>query len=121
MSHAEDGAKNEWSTTQHALAYLNVADNLPHRTEGEYVLLDHVTKDTKGILDLGTGDGRLIKLLKADRPHVKAVAIDASPTMLKSARGHFANDPSVKILLVAVIEYEVHHNLVVIHRLWEWK
>jgi hypothetical protein len=59
--------------------------------------------------------------LKADRPHVKAVAIDASPTMLKSARGHFANDPSVKILLVAVIEYEVHHNLVVIHRLWEWK
>jgi predicted hotdog family 3-hydroxylacyl-ACP dehydratase len=46
MSHAEDGAKNEWSTTQHALAYLNVADNLPHRTEGEYVLLDHVTKDT---------------------------------------------------------------------------
>ena len=98
MSHAEDGAKNEWSTTQHALAYLNVADNLPHRTEGESVLLDHVTKDTERILDLGTGDGRLIKLLKADRPHVKAVAIDASPTMLKSAREHFANDPSVKIL-----------------------
>lgn len=98
MSHAEDGAKNEWSTTQHALAYLSVADNLPHRTEGESVLLDHVTKDTERILDLGTGDGRLIKLLKADRPHVKAVAIDASPTMLKSARGHFANDPSVKIV-----------------------
>ena len=37
MSHAEDGAKNEWSTTQYALAYLNVADNLPHRTEGESV------------------------------------------------------------------------------------
>ena len=51
MSHAEDGAKNEWSTTQHALAYLNVADNLPHRTEGESVLLDHVTKDTERILD----------------------------------------------------------------------
>ena len=98
MSHAEDGAKNEWSTTQHALAYLSVADNLPHRTEGESVLLDHVTKDTERILDLGTGDGRLIKLLKADRPHVKAVAIDASPTMLKSAREHFANDPSVKIV-----------------------
>jgi tRNA (cmo5U34)-methyltransferase len=59
MSHAEDGAKNEWSTTQHTLAYLNVADNLPHRTEGESVLLDHVTKDTERILDLGTGDGTL--------------------------------------------------------------
>lgn len=26
MSQTEDGAKNEWSTTQHALAYLNVAE-----------------------------------------------------------------------------------------------
>lgn len=98
MNQTEDGSKYEWSTTQHALAYLNVVDNLPHRTEGEAVLLDHVTKDTARILDLGTGDGRLIKLLKVDRPNLEAVAIDASPTMLKSAREHFANDPSVKIV-----------------------
>ena len=29
----------EWSSPQHALAYLNVADNLPHRSEGESVLI----------------------------------------------------------------------------------
>ena len=80
MNQTEDGSKYEWSTTQHALAYLNVVDNLPHRTEGEAVLLDHVTKDTARILDLGTGDGRLIKLLKVDRPNLEAVAIDGSPT-----------------------------------------
>jgi tRNA (cmo5U34)-methyltransferase len=39
MNHL-DGGKEEWSSVQHALAYLNVADNLPHRTEGEVVLLD---------------------------------------------------------------------------------
>jgi tRNA (cmo5U34)-methyltransferase len=38
------GGKEEWSSVQHALAYLNVADNLPHCTEGEAVLLDHVLK-----------------------------------------------------------------------------
>jgi tRNA (cmo5U34)-methyltransferase len=51
-----DGTKEEWSSIQHALAYLNVADNLPHRMEGEAVLLDHVSKDVSIVLDLGTGD-----------------------------------------------------------------
>jgi hypothetical protein len=35
----------EWSNAQNALSYLNVADNLPHRTEGEAVLFDHIPKD----------------------------------------------------------------------------
>ena len=28
----------EWSSPQNALAYLNVADNLPHKSEGDTVL-----------------------------------------------------------------------------------
>jgi tRNA (cmo5U34)-methyltransferase len=88
----------EWSSPQNALAYLNVADNLPHRSEGESVLIDHLPENTKRILDLGTGDGRLIRLIKANRPDIEeAVALDVSPTMLKSAREHFANDQMVKI------------------------
>jgi hypothetical protein len=58
----------EWSSPQNALAYLNVADNLPHRSEGESVLIDHLAENTKRVLDLGTGDGRLIRLIKANRP-----------------------------------------------------
>ena len=75
----------EWSNAQNALAYLNVADNLPHGTEGEAVLIDHIPKDANRILDLGTGDGRLIKLIKTDRPDIEAVALDVSPTMYKVA------------------------------------
>ena len=76
------GGKEEWSSVQHALAYLNVANNLPHRTEGEVVLLDHVSKDASRILDLGTGDGRLLRLLKIDRPNMnETIALDVSPTM----------------------------------------
>ena len=88
----------EWSSPQNALAYLNVADKLPHRSEGESVLLDHLPENTKRVLDLGTGDGRLIRLIKANQPHIEAVALDVSPTMLKSARDHFAGDSNVRII-----------------------
>ncbi|MFL6425577.1 MAG: hypothetical protein ACJ71R_18580 [Nitrososphaeraceae archaeon] len=30
----------EWSSPQNALAYLNVVDNLPDRSEGQSVLID---------------------------------------------------------------------------------
>jgi len=93
----------EWSSPQHALAYLNVADTLPHRSEGEAVLIDHLPENTRRILDLGTGDGRLIRSIKVNKPDIEeAVALDVSPTMLKSAREHFANDSRIKI-----IEYDL--------------
>ena len=76
----------EWSNAQNALAYLNVSDSLPHRSEGEAVLIEHIPKDTNRILDLGTGDGRLIRLIKKNRPDIEAVALDVSPTMLKVTR-----------------------------------
>ena len=88
----------EWSSPQNALAYLNISDSLPHRSEGESVLIEHLPEGTKRILDLGTGDGRLIRLIKANRSEIEAVAIDVSPTMLRSARDHFANDSKVKII-----------------------
>jgi len=56
------------SDTQNALEYLNVVDNLPHRTKGEAVLIDHIPKNANRILDLGIGDGRLIRLIKTNRP-----------------------------------------------------
>ena len=36
----------EWSAPQTALAYLNVANDLPHRSEGESVLIDHLPENT---------------------------------------------------------------------------
>jgi tRNA (cmo5U34)-methyltransferase len=89
---------NLWASAEHALWYLAKADGIPHRTEGEAVLLEEVPKTVKRILDVGTGDGRLLGLLKCDRPNVECVAIDFSPTMLEKARIRFADDKNVTVI-----------------------
>ncbi|NJK70214.1 MAG: class I SAM-dependent methyltransferase [Microcoleus sp. SU_5_3] len=89
---------NLWSSAEHALWYLAKADSIPHRTEGEAVLLEEVPKTARRILDIGTGDGRLLGLLKCDRSDVEFVAIDFSPTMLEKVRTRFAGDKNVTII-----------------------
>jgi SAM-dependent methyltransferase len=93
---------NLWSSTEHALSYLEIADAIPHRTQGEGVLLEHVPITVRRILDLGTGDGRLLALLKVERPQAQSIALDFSPVMLETARTRFADDPTVQV---------VEHNL----------
>lgn len=89
---------NLWKSADHALSYLERCDKFPHRTEGEAVVLEEVPKTVKRILDVGTGDGRLLALLKIDRPHVESIAIDFSPTMLDAAKQRFAGDETVRII-----------------------
>ncbi|MFM2304998.1 MAG: hypothetical protein RLZZ135_2410 [Cyanobacteriota bacterium] len=89
---------NLWSTTEHALGYLVKADSIPHRTEGEAILLDYIPTTAQRILDLGTGDGRLIALLKIDRPQATGIAVDFSPIMIEKARVRFQDDKSVEVI-----------------------
>lgn len=89
---------NEYANAEYALKYLARADGFPHRTEGEAVLLDFVPRTARRILDLGTGDGRLLRLLRIDRPDAQAVAIDFSTTMLEAARKCFDGDPRVQVI-----------------------
>jgi len=89
---------NLWTSADHALSYLARMDRIPHRTEGEGVLLDHVPRSVGRILDLGTGDGRLLALLKLDRPQATSVALDFSEIMLAAVRSRFAADPTVQIV-----------------------
>ncbi len=91
-------AASEWTTTEHALRYLARADVLPHRTEGEGVLLDQMPAAPRRILDLGTGDGRLLALLLIDRPESVGVGLDLSPPMLARARERFARDERVGLI-----------------------
>ena len=85
-------SKDEWSSERHSLGFLKKADKMPHRSEGEDVLFDHVPKGAIRVLDLGTGDCRLLRLLKNQRQDISAVAVDVSPPMLDAARKNFAND-----------------------------
>ena len=91
-------AVNLWSRTDHALDYLERADSIAHRREGESTLLEFIPASTRRILDLGTGDGRLLALVKREHPNVAAVAIDFSPAMLDAARRRFAGDSSVVVV-----------------------
>ncbi len=89
---------NEWVSSEHALQYLARADSVPHRGEGEAVLLEFVPLDVERILDLGTGDGRLLALLRTERPNAEGVGLDVSPAMLRAARERFRDDGKVKVL-----------------------
>jgi len=89
---------NEYATAEHALKYLARADGIPHRTEGEGVLLNFIPSSARRILDLGTGDGRLLALLLLDRPKARGVALDFSPTMLEKARERFRSNDNVEVI-----------------------
>ncbi len=93
---------NEYATAEHALKYLALADRIPHRTEGEAVLLEFIPQEVERILDLGTGDGRLLALLRIDRRNAEGIALDFSPTMLAAARERFRGDEKIQV---------VEHNL----------
>jgi tRNA (cmo5U34)-methyltransferase len=75
-----------------------LADEVPHRAEGESVLAEQVPRDARRILDLGTGDGRLLALLQADRPQMLCVALDFSEHMLEAARKRFAGDERIELV-----------------------
>ena len=90
--------QSEWQKVDHVLAYLARADNLPHRTEGEKVLLDQIPLHTQRVLDLGTGNGRLLALIKLKMPNVESVALDFSEPMLKEATRRFAGDTQVTLV-----------------------
>jgi SAM-dependent methyltransferase len=89
---------SEWTTPEHALAYLRMADRIPHRTEGEATLLEELPKDAARVLDLGSGDGRLLALMLLARPAARGVAVEFSPTMLDLLRQRFARDGRVEVV-----------------------
>ena len=67
------------------------------------MLLEQVPLGARRVLDLGTGDGRLLALLRRDRPAMAGVGLDFSELMLGAARTRFAADGGMEI---------VEHNLV---------
>ncbi|HTW32291.1 MAG TPA: class I SAM-dependent methyltransferase [Candidatus Sulfotelmatobacter sp.] len=89
---------NLWTSTEHARDYLGRADKIAHRREGESSLLEFIPSTTRRILDLGTGDGRLLALVRSEHPETEAVAVDFSPAMLEAVRKRFAADPYVKVV-----------------------
>jgi len=89
---------NLWSEASHARDYLERRPSIPHRDEGFGVLLEFLPRTPRRVLDLGTGDGYLMALIRDAHPGASGVAVDFSPEMLGRARSRFADEPAVTVV-----------------------
>jgi len=89
---------NEWRSVEHALAYLARADEVPHRIEGEAALLEEIPAETARVLDLGSGDGRLLALVLLKCEQATGMAVDFSPTMLDKCGERFRCNARVQVV-----------------------
>ena len=73
-----------WSDPGKAGEYVERIATVPQRLAGEAVLAEILPTAPRCALDLGCGDGRLIRLLLDARPDVEVVVgVDLSPPMLR--------------------------------------
>lgn len=97
---------NRWAADDHARAYLERANRVVNRQHGEEMVKSLLPPDAARVLDLGTGDGRLLATLKEAVPNATAVGLDFSAVMLDTVRLRFAGDESV-----AIVEHDLSNPL----------
>jgi tRNA (cmo5U34)-methyltransferase len=85
----------EWSNPERVAEYL--AHEIPHRDGAEALLLEALPERIERLLDLGTGDGRLLALARERHPTACGVGVDSSEPMLERARERFAGDSRVDL------------------------
>lgn len=85
----------QWSDPDRVIEYLS--REIPNRRLAESMLLAAMPERVDRFLDLGTGDGRLISLLREAHPQAQAVGLDSSQPMLARAGERFAGDAAVEL------------------------
>jgi SAM-dependent methyltransferase len=85
-----------WRDRGHVAEYLS--REIPYRDIAEGMLLDALPARVGRFIDLGTGDGRLIALLREHHLSAVAIGIDFSAPMLERAAQRFADNPLVELL-----------------------
>jgi SAM-dependent methyltransferase len=93
----DHGDQRRWDDPDHARDYLAHRQEVPHRREGEAVLVDALGPVDQ-VLDLGSGDGRLLDLVLDANPGAGGVALDHNPAMLEAADARFAALPEVAVI-----------------------
>lgn len=89
---------NLWTESAWAQRYLSERDDLPHRMEGFAVLMELLPPAPRRVLDLGTGDGYTLGLVRSVHPEAEGVGVDFSAEMLGLARKRFAGDGDVEVV-----------------------
>jgi SAM-dependent methyltransferase len=91
-------AENRGVDAEHARAYLGARDQIPYRAQGMTALAEFLPAGVERVLDLGTGDGVTLALVRELRPDVRAVAADFSVEMLARARARVDGDDRVEVV-----------------------
>ena len=91
-------ANSDWSSPEQAINYLSRADKIPHRTEGESVLLEEIPAGAKNILDIGAGNGRLLDLCLLKCKNAFGTALDFSQTMLDSLHNKYQSNEKINVV-----------------------
>jgi tRNA (cmo5U34)-methyltransferase len=89
---------NRWTEAAWAQRYLSERDDLPHRVEAYTAFMELLPPAPRRILDLGTGDGYTLGLVRGAHPLARGVGLDFSAEMLGRARDRFAGDGDVEIV-----------------------
>jgi SAM-dependent methyltransferase len=85
----------EWADPGRVAEYLS--RQIPHRLTAEELLLEALPPQVERFLDLGTGDGRMLALVRGRHPRARALGLDNSEPMLTRAAERFAADPLVEL------------------------
>lgn len=84
-----------WRDPGQVAEYLS--REIPHREIAEGLLLDALPARLGQVLDLGTGDGRTIALIRERYPQAAAIGTDFSEPMLERAAERFSGDALVQL------------------------
>ena len=89
---------NAWTDPDQVARYLARVDNLPYRDQGLAVLVGDLDGALPGrILDLGTGNGHVTRMLLDAYPDSSALCVDLSADMLRAATERFAGETRVTL------------------------
>jgi tRNA (cmo5U34)-methyltransferase len=79
-----------WSDPGRVAAYLS--REIPNREIAETLLLDALPVSVDRFLDLGCGDGRLLRLVRSRHPDAHGLGLDSSEPMLGRAETRFTDE-----------------------------
>jgi tRNA (cmo5U34)-methyltransferase len=88
-------SERSWSDPERVSQYLS--REIPHRDVAEGMLLTALPRKVDRLLDLGTGDGRLIALVRGAHPATEALGLDFSQAMLDRAAERFAGEVGIEL------------------------
>ena len=88
---------SEWADPGRVAEYLS--REIPNRQLAETMLFQALPEQIERVLDLGTGDGRLVSLVRSADPNAEAIGLDSSEPMLVRARDRLAGEAGVEFRL----------------------